>query len=517
MKKIKLTAAIYDRWLSTLGGGEQVVFAYAEILRDFGYETTLLTHKRVNLKKAEQKMNVDLKKIKIRYLPEKQTKELSQHSEEYDVFINTSYLDYFPNLSSLGILSVFFPDQIFLNPFEYIKRSLIIPSFRKFFIYPSYFEGFAYDDYIHGKIFKWLGENSRVVFTKPIKKFSITIYFEIFSFSLLDKLEFYSGDKLITPVQRKLNYKSNTVDFTFEPQSKANKTIFSVKLPKNTEVKLALIRLSISSFRFFLYNVFKKIFPTWEMRLHGGPGITNRSVFQSYDKIITISKFCQTWIEKYWKLPSEIIYPPVNIAHFKPAVKKKNWIIHVGRFFVTGHNKKQLDMVKIFKRLVDEKKLRNWQLHLVGSVHEGEKHQSYFMQTKAEARGYPVYFHRDAPFKELRSLLSKAKIYWHATGLDQDEKKDPILFEHFGVTTVEAMSSGCVPVVINAGGQKEIVSNENGFLWNNREEWVNQTIRLITDSKLLKRKSKKAIQRSKYFSREKFKQRFKKLLSTNKK
>ncbi len=61
--------------------------------------------------------------------------------------------------------------------------------------------------------------------------------------------------------------------------------------------------------------------------------------------------------------------------------------------------------------------------------------------------------------------------------------------EHFGITTGEAMSAGCVPVVINKGGQPEIVRDGvDGFVWNDSRELKEITLKLITDEYLLKEK-----------------------------
>ena len=154
------TAAVYDRWLYTLGGGEQVAFGFAQMLRDLGYVTTILTHKEIDVKKAEGKLHVNLDNISLRYLPALSSNEISRFTEEYDVFINTSYLDYFPNRSKFGILSVFFPSKIHLTPYEFVKRAIVLPSFRKLFIYPINYEGFLFDEVIDGRIYKWMGKNS---------------------------------------------------------------------------------------------------------------------------------------------------------------------------------------------------------------------------------------------------------------------------------------------------------------------------------------------------------------------
>ncbi len=519
MRKIKPTAAVYDRWLSTLGGGEQVAFAYAEALRDFGYQTELLTHQRLNIHKAKQKMGINLDQIKVRYLPDKSTQELSQYTEQYDLFVNTSYLDYFPNRSKKGILSVFFPDQIYLSPTEYFKRRLVIPSLRKLFIYPTRFEGFLYDEYRDKRIFKWVGENSQIFFSGQITKFTVLFYATMIGFSLIDETEFYYNDVKIEPQSKKLRHKSNVIEFSFEvnPSLERGQNKFSIVFkPNKSQARVALLSLTIPGWKYFLYNIFKLFFPLWEMRLHGGPGITKRSDLESYDQIITISNFCIKWIDRYWKLPSIVLYPPVQTKLFLPSSSKKNWIVHVGRFFVTGHNKKQQDLVKVFKKMITEHQLHDWELHCVGSIHPGEQHQQYFNQVQFLAQGFPIHFHIDVSFVELKSILAKAKIYWHATGLDENENKNPILFEHFGVTTVEAMASGAVPVVINAGGQTEIVTPESGFLWNSRQQLIDQTVKLIKKPELLAKYSKKAVIRSRYFDKQKFVTRLQQILEETK-
>lgn len=507
----KKSAGIYDRWLHTLGGGEQVAFAYAEALRDLGYETTMITHQEVDQSKAEQKMGIDLKKIKFRYLPESSSTELSSVSEEYDLFVNTSHLDYFPNRSQFGILSTFFPSQIYLTPFELIKRALLVPSFRRLFIYPMRYEGFRHDQYIEGKIYKWLGEKSSIVFKENVSEFKIKLYFETIAFSLLDQIEFEVNQQKIEPESKRLDDRKNTVEYVFKLPLQENR--FTIHLPDHDlSQEVALIQLTIPSWRFGLYNLFKSIFPRWEMRLHGGPGVTQRDDLASYQLILTISDFCKKWIKEYWLLNSLVLYPPVKLGLFKPNKKKKNMILGVGRFFVTGHSKKQLQMVKQFKKLMAEKGVHGWELHLVGSVADGPAHQAYFQQVLNEAQGFPVFIHQDISFEQLKELYAQAKIYWHATGLDEDISRNPIRFEHFGITTVEAMASGAVPVVINAAGQKEIVTNESGFRWNNRKEWLSQTYELISNEKLRNKMSQMAIERSRHFGEDKFKARFGKLL-----
>ena len=506
------TAAVYDRWLSTLGGGEQVAFAYAETLRDLGYKTTLLTHQKVDIAQAEKKMNVNLKNIEIRYLPNLLDYQLSEYTEDYDIFISNSFLDYIPNRSKVGLLSIFFPSKITVNWYEYLKRAHIVPTLRRFFIYPSMLEGFRYDSYQQGLLHKWLGKESSIYFNRNIHSIKISLYFEYLAFSTVDLMRFSFDNQPIVFTDRVINFRKNIVEYTFAFLEPTSNKPFTIHLA-NTDFSdgVSLVRLSIQSYRYFLYNFFKKLFPVWEMRLHGGASPTKYSDIESYDKIISISEFTQYWVKKYWGMNSTILYPPVSTADFVPAKKKSNNILHVGRFFVGGHSKKQLELVRAFKQLVDSG-IRDWQLHLVGGVADGSIHRQYVEKIQEEAENYPIFLHTDASFSTLKKLMAESKIYWHATGLDENEQKNPIQMEHFGITTVEAMASGCVPVVIDKGGQPEIVTKESGFIWSTRDELITHTKELIQNEELLKSLAGNSVERSKYFSREKFKDRFKSIL-----
>jgi glycosyltransferase involved in cell wall biosynthesis len=73
------------------------------------------------------------------------------------------------------------------------------------------------------------------------------------------------------------------------------------------------------------------------------------------------------------------------------------------------------------------------------------------------------------------------------------------------MTTIEAMSAGAVPVVINSGGQREVVTHAvDGLLWDEPSTLADQTVQLINDLHLLERLSRQAIWSSAKFSRAAF-------------
>jgi len=229
------------------------------------------------------------------------------------------------------------------------------------------------------------------------------------------------------------------------------------------------------------------------------------SGLNTYNKIVVYSFFVKKWVRNYFDNEIEILNPPIDVEKFQPGLKK-NMLLSVGRFFTGAHSKKQLEMIKIFKELYDEyESLKGWEYHLAGGVGDIPGNQTYLKLCKEEAKDYPIHFHINTSLDNLIKLYGESKIFWHGTGFNEDENAHPELMEHFGITTGEAMSAGCVPVVINRGGQPEIVHDTvDGFVWNNPLELKEFTLKLINDELLWEKTSALAIKRSKEFGMEKF-------------
>lgn len=225
------------------------------------------------------------------------------------------------------------------------------------------------------------------------------------------------------------------------------------------------------------------------------------------------SNFTKSFVDKEFKINSKVIYPPVGIK--AKINEKENIILHVGRFRVKdvttrvkgietaiGDYKKQSVMLETFKEMIG-KGLKGWKFVLAVSVNDDEL--KIFEEFKKNAEGYPIEFLINKPNDKLWEVYARAKIYWHASGYGENLTEHPEYAEHFGISTVEAMGAGCVPVVINAGGQKEIVTeNKNGFLWDSLEELQDKTLKLIHDQGLLSKFSKQAEEDANKFSKEKF-------------
>lgn len=239
--------------------------------------------------------------------------------------------------------------------------------------------------------------------------------------------------------------------------------------------------------------------------------LKNTLKLKTIQVVVCNSYFTKKVIDECLKINSSVIYPPVGINLIKP-LKKENIILAVGRFSQLLQGKRQDVLVEVFKKMIDGGKLKEWKLILAGGTEVGGR--EYLEKIKKMAVGYPVEIIENIDFDDLVELYGKAKFFWTASGYGINEEDEPEKVEHFGISTVEAMAAGCVPIVMGKGGQKEIIENgKNGFLWQRKEELEKLTIELIKDLAKLQKISRDAILRSKYFSKKVFYDRFYLLLN----
>ena len=223
----------------------------------------------------------------------------------------------------------------------------------------------------------------------------------------------------------------------------------------------------------------------------------------SYQLKTAISEFSRRWTQKRWRVDSEVVYPPVDTTFRR--VEKERIILSVGRFAIEGegHTKKQEEMLLTFRRMKESTSI-DWNYICAGGLRDTAKHKDYFEKLLTLAPGGSQLI-ANISRTELKGLYERASIFWHAAGYGEDENLWPVFSEHFGISTVEAMAAGCVPVVIKKGGQPEIVEHGvSGFLWETLDELVAYTELLLNDDRLLEKMSEAARIRAQRFSRESF-------------
>jgi len=241
--------------------------------------------------------------------------------------------------------------------------------------------------------------------------------------------------------------------------------------------------------------------------LENGKSLVNRMKLLGYKAIVCNSDFTKKYIDKTYGIYSKVIYPPVDTSFFKPA-EKKNLILSVGRFTRIFGGKKQEILIEVFKKMAKDG-LNNWGLIVVG----GTDDLSYVEKLKKETEDCSIQILTNISAQNLKKLYGEAKIYWHAAGFGEDLETHPERAEHFGISVVEAMSAGCVPVVFSGGGIPEIIDDgSNGFLWQTDKDLTSKTERLVQDHKLLGKLAREAQAKAKKFSKRRFVEEFEKLL-----
>ena len=249
---------------------------------------------------------------------------------------------------------------------------------------------------------------------------------------------------------------------------------------------------SIHLIHFPLKN-YTKLFPSFIGKL------LYKKYINSYKLFIANSQFTQFHLFQEWNCKSTVLYPPISMHVIaEPELElKENYILMVGRILP---DKCLLEIADFFFKNKDTEVLKQYTLIIAGN--KDPAFQLYFDKLKSFENSKRIKILTDLKHSELVKLYKKSKIFLHAKGFNVSDD-DPLKMEHFGMTTVEAMANGCIPIVVNKGGQKEIVQDcISGFLWNTKEEILKILLRI--DSADLHKFQLSAIERSRFFLENQF-------------
>ncbi|MDD5621543.1 MAG: glycosyltransferase [Actinomycetota bacterium] len=503
MKRI----AIYDRYLSTAGGGERYSCKIAEILSEQkDFEVDLITDIFVDLKEVSTRLNLDLTGVNLKIFPFVSEDYAARITREYDLFINATYLSSLPAYGRKNIFLCYFPTPFDID-FTFLHKFLLV-FFRRPARWLFRFADRLEEGFDEIKVEEGLYDPKRFLLRRgswssgkvilSVKKYSRYLKFGLKNpvTSAVDlmniKIGVFEGETenreplYDVTIQLKKGIKKSVeipIDFIGQPVRIliSSDTFVPSEADSSSKDsrKLGVVVYNQGRMNFFKKAVLK-ILGYIPLFLITYP--KDLTFLVTYDRIVTISEYSKRWIKKLWGKESTILFPPVDIDSFRTENKGKI-ILSVGRFFPEHHNKKQLELVGAFRELFDQypAEMRDYTLYLAGGVGSRTDHLEYVEKVKAAGKSYPIKVITNINWEELVEIFARSYIFWHASGLGEDERIHPEKFEHFGITTVEAMAAGCIPVVINKGGQKEIIRNGyDGFLFDSLEELKDITLKIIS-------------------------------------
>jgi glycosyltransferase involved in cell wall biosynthesis len=533
-----MKVGVYNQFLLTMGGGERHMGMAAEVLARAGHDVELITHVPASVDALAARFDLDLPGVRLRTTPLLPFDQLGDLTAKYDLWVNASFMSMVPSRAPRSLLLVLFPFPLDETPFGRFKRRLARHIHRELYV-PRYGEGFFGPQELGGSRYRWTAGRGQVTLEVPAVagglgapggarwRRPLPLRIVLGSFRpagwgpvpvtiSVGKTELRRTAVETTPGDYV------TLDLDVPPELiQDGQVTLRIESPVYRpyevggasgepedfrEVGVAVARVMVRHPRHYLYEaLFERAVPELGRRLHGLPDERARDYLQTYDVICPISRFSDEWLSRYWGQRGEILYPPVDVAQYAPRAERKPVILGVGRFFRgEGHAKRHDAMIRTFRRLVEEG-LSGWELHLAGGSMAAGQHQRYLRECRRLAEGLPVTFHVDASLAELKGLYESATVYWHAAGLGESETRNPIKCEHFGITVVEAMAAGCVPVVLGKGGVPEIVEHgESGFHWRSETEWRRYTLAVATDPVLAARLRAGAMARSTRFGEDVF-------------
>jgi alpha-1,2-mannosyltransferase len=210
--------------------------------------------------------------------------------------------------------------------------------------------------------------------------------------------------------------------------------------------------------------------------------------------LLTNSKFMQSIIREFLRRESLVVYPPVNVmgisSQSRQTQKERNLVVVVASYTPKRH----LEQVPMIA-----KRSSHARFVIMGKADEYSRFTIDNLKRQIDTLGVQdkVKILTNVPHENFKQTLFKARVYLHVMPLD-----------HFGISLVEAMAAGCVPVVHRSGGPWIDIldgrQGQYGFSYLSPEEAARQVDALITKEDLTLQVANRAQKRAKKFDKKVF-------------
>lgn len=207
------------------------------------------------------------------------------------------------------------------------------------------------------------------------------------------------------------------------------------------------------------------------------------TALSTYQHFLSNSSFTELYGRALWKIPQKkslVLHPPISRTHIaksreatlqlaKGGLGKKKQFVHVGRFNPGSHNKNQKVLMEAFlEASARDARLSEWAFVFVGNVNEDPASRAYHAECQelASRSGGRIRIEASVPFHRLTVLLEESFSYVHGTGAFEAPGQSPSVCEHLGLSILEGMSAGCLPLVYGRGGIFDFLTpGKSGFFY----------------------------------------------------
>ncbi|WNZ29231.1 MAG: glycosyltransferase [Candidatus Bathyarchaeota archaeon] len=173
-----------------------------------------------------------------------------------------------------------------------------------------------------------------------------------------------------------------------------------------------------------------------------------KKLFNPNDKlVIANSNYTASEIMKNSANYSTVLYPPVSSVFFNDnqsdltAKHKENLVVTVSRF----DPDKGLEKIPYIASLTR----KNVHFAIIGRLYNKKTFLSLQNLTKKLGVNDRIHFFPDVSRSKMKEILQRSKIYLHTK-----------IGEHFGISIVEGMAMGCIPITHDSGGNTEFVPKD---------------------------------------------------------
>jgi glycosyltransferase involved in cell wall biosynthesis len=266
----------------------------------------------------------------------------------------------------------------------------------------------------------------------------------------------------------------------------------------------AFADVTYSGFPFSMSFVFPDIapYPLKHRATQGAYYVVNSAmkclVIKRNPLVLANSTFTERWLRRFYrsKILIDVVHPPCDTEHFSVdlnSVKKENAAVIISRF----SRGKRLELVpEIAKRA------KKWDFFMIGSVSDTSKEILELLKEKIKSYDLEdrVMVLPNLPRYKIKNIMAGAKIYLHLM------RNEP-----FGMSIIEAMSSGCVPIVHMSGGAwPDILEKKQGYygyVYDDYKEVI-EYFNKIEKEDVYEILSERAQKRADYFDEKKFQMKF---------